>query len=99
MSEQLKPWVIVSSIAKDVTGQDIERIRPKIVSLVDNWQSSNKTMWSGSFNDQPSSMAIFETTDEKAKKFYQEYSDACEDVLIHHLYEWDAMPILSVLSK
>ena len=70
MSDQLKPWVIVSSIANDVSEQDIERIRPKIVSLVDNWQSSNKTMWSGSFNNQPSSMAIFEATDEEANKFY-----------------------------
>lgn len=98
MSE-LKPWVIVSSIAKDVTEQDLERIRPKIVSLVDNWQSSNKTMWSGSFNNQPSSMAIFEATDEEANKFYKEYSDVCENVLVHYLYQWDAMPILSVISK
>ena len=99
MSEQLKPWVIVSSIAKDTSEQDIERIRPKIVSLVDNWQSSNKTMWSGSFNEQPSSMAIFEATEEEAKKFYKEYSNACENVLTHYLYQWDAMPILPVLSK
>ena len=40
-----------------------------------------------------------EATDEDAKKFYQEYSDACENVLVHHMYQWDAMPILSVLSK
>ena len=44
-------------------------------------------------------MAVFEATDEEANKFYKEYSDACETVLIHHLYQWDAMPILSVLSK
>ena len=99
MSDQLKPWVIVSSIGNDALEKDIERIRPKIISLVDNWQSSKGTMWSGSFNDQPSSMAVFEATDEEAKKFYQEYSDACENVLVHHMYQWDAMPILSILSK
>ena len=99
MSDQLKPWVIVSSLGDNASEQDIERIKPKIVSLVDGWQSSNKTMWSGSFSGQPSGMAIFEATDEEANKFYQQYSDACEGVLVHHLYQWDAMPILSVLSK
>ena len=99
MDNLLKPWVIVSSIGNDPTEQDIEKIRPKIISLVDNWQSTKGTMWSGSFSDQPSSMAVFEATDEDAKKFYQEYSDVCENILVHHMYQWDAMPILSVLSK
>ena len=44
-------------------------------------------------------MTIFEATDEEANKFYQEYSDACENVLVHYLYQRDAMPILSILSK
>ena len=56
-------------------------------------------MWSGSFNTQPSSMAVFEATEQDAKKFYAEYSKECDGVLVHHMYQWDAMPILSVLSK
>lgn len=99
MSDDLKPWVLVSSIGDDASKQDIERIRPKIISLVDSWQSSNGIMWSGSFNGQPSGMAIFEATDDVAKKFYKEYSTVCENILVHHMYQWDAMPILSVLSK
>ena len=99
MSDQIKPWVIVSSMGKDTSEEDIDRIRPRILSLVDNWQSSNRTMWSGAFNNHPSSMAVFEATDEEANKFYQEYSKACENLLVHYLYQWDAMPILSVLSK
>ena len=99
MDNLLKPWVIVSSIGNDATEQDIEKIRPKIISLVDNWQSTKGTMWSGSFSDQPSSMAVFEATDEDAKKFYQEYSDVCENILVHHMYQWDAMPLLSILAK
>ncbi|AJM92521.1 MULTISPECIES: hypothetical protein [Nitrosopumilus] len=99
MSDQLKPWVIVSSISDDASEQDIDRIRPQIISLVDNWQSSNGTMWSGSFSGKPSGMAVFEATEQEAKKFYDEYSKVCGDVLVHHMYQWDAMPILSVLSK
>ena len=48
MTEQLNPWVIVSSLGKDTSDQDLERIVPKIQSLVDNWQESGKIMWSGS---------------------------------------------------
>jgi hypothetical protein len=97
MSEQIKPWVIVSSIAKDTLEQDLDRIRPKVLSLVDDWQKSNRIMWSGSFSNQPSSMAVFEATEKEAKQFYQDYSDACENILVHYLYQWDAMPILSAL--
>ena len=99
MSDQLKPWVIVSSIGDDASEQDIDRIRPQIISLVDNWQSANGTMWSGSFSGQPSGMAVFEATEQDAKKFYDEYSKVCDGVLVHYMYQWDAMPILSVLSK
>lgn len=98
MSEQLTPWVIVSSIGKEVTEEDLERIGPKVLSLVDKWQAEGKLMWSGSFKDHPSGMAVFEATKEEAKQFYQEYSDACENTLVHYLYEWDAMPILSIIS-
>ena len=97
MSE-LKPWVIVSSIGENTTEQDIERIGPKIQSLVDSWQSQGRIMWSGSFKDQPSGMAVFEATDAEAKSFYDQYSNASEGKLVHYLYQWDAMPILSVLS-
>ena len=99
MAEQLNPWVIVSSLGKETSDQDLERIGPKIQSLVDRWQESGKIMWSGSFSNQPSSMAVFEATNDEAKRFYKEYSDACEELLVHYMYQWDAMPILSVLSK
>ncbi|AJM91765.1 hypothetical protein [Nitrosopumilus piranensis] len=65
MSDQLKPWVIVSSISNDASEQDIDRIRPQIISIVDNLQSSNGTMWSGSFNNQPSSFLFFSDKNER----------------------------------
>ena len=46
MAEQLNPWVIVSSLGKETSDQDLERIGPKIQSLVDRWQESGKIMWS-----------------------------------------------------
>lgn len=99
MSDQVNPWVIVSSIGKDTSEQDLQRISPKIQALVDKWQESGRIMWSGSFENQPSSMAVFEATEEEANHFYKEYTNACENLLVHNLYQWDAMPILSVLSK
>lgn len=99
MSNQLNPWVIISSIGKETSEEDLQRISPKIQSLVDKWQESGRIMWSGSFENQPSSMAVFEATPEEANEFYKEYSEACGNLLVHYMYQWDAMPILSVLSK
>ena len=35
----------------------------------------------------------------KAKEFFKKYENICSDILTYHLYQWDAMPILSILSK
>ena len=56
-------------------------------------------MWSGTFDNQVSSMAVFEATEQEAKEFFKKYENICSDILTYHLYQWDAMPILSILSK
>ena len=61
--------------------------------------SQGKIMWSGAFDNQMSSMAVFEATEEEANEFFRKYSSVCSDVLNYHLYQWEAMLILSVLSK
>ena len=74
-------------------------ITPQVAALVDEWQSQGKIMWSGSFENEQSSMAIFEATEDEAKEFFKKYDNACSGVLNYYLHQWDAMPILSVLSK
>ncbi|WP_428324235.1 hypothetical protein [Nitrosopumilus sp.] len=99
MSDEKSPWVLVSNVSKDTNPQDLERIAPQISTLVDEWQSQGRIMWSGAFDNQVSSMAVFEATEEEAKEFFKKYESICSGVLGYYLYKWDAMPILSVLAK
>ena len=43
-------------------------------------------MWLGPFNNEVSSMAIFEATEAEAKEFFKKYEDDCSEVLTSHLY-------------
>ena len=96
---QVKPWVLVSSLKKDTNEQELERITPAISDLIDQWQSRGKMIWSGPLDNNVTGMAVFEGTEEEAKSFYSQYHKICSETLEHHLYQWDAMPILSLLSK
>lgn len=103
MSQQtlitIKPWVIVSVFKENIMESDLERITPGINNLVDEWHSQGKIMWSGAFNDNKTGMAIFEATEEEAREFYDKYDKVCSGVLDYHLYQWDAIPLLSLFSK
>jgi len=96
--QETKPWVLVTNIKDDTNPQDLEKITPQIQALVDEWQSKGRIMWSGAFDNETSSMAVFEATEPEAKEFFSNYEKACSGVLNYYLYQWDAMPILSLLS-
>jgi hypothetical protein len=96
---ETKPWVLVTNVKEDINQQDLEHIAPQVSALVDEWQSQGKMMWSGPFDNENSSMAVFEATENEAKEFFKKYDDVCSKVLTSHLYQWGAMPLLSVLSK
>lgn len=95
---QKKPWVLISIFKKDTNPDDLIRITPQIQNLVDEWQSVGKIMWSGAFNDNKTGMAVFEATEQEANEFYQKYDRICSGILEYSIHQWDAMPILSVLS-
>ena len=100
MSEvETKPWVIITVFKEGVNPSDIERISPQIQSLTDAWQSNGKIMWSGPFTDNVTGMAVFEATKKEADDFFKKYDKICSGILNYSIYEWDAMPILSVLSE
>ena len=104
MDQQLEletktPWVLVSSLNESATADDLARITPAVKEIVDEWQSKGTMIWSGGFNDNKTSMAIFEGTKEQADAIFAKYEKACSGILTYALYQWDAMPILSILSK
>ena len=41
---------------------------------------------------------VFEATKNEADNFFKKYDQICSGILDYSMYEWDAMPILSVLS-
>lgn len=96
--QEIRPWVIISVYKDNTNPQELEKITPQIQSLVDEWQSTGKIMWSGAFSDNATGMAVFEATENEANEFYQKYSKICFGILEYSMYQWDAMPILSVLS-
>lgn len=100
MSQQeTKPWVLVTNIKEKINEQDLKDVFPQISALLDEWHSQGKIMWSGPFDNEQSSMAVFEATENEAKEFFKKYENSCSKVLNNHLYQWDAMPLLSVLSN
>jgi len=97
--QEIRPWVIITVFKENTNLNDLQRISPQIQNLVDEWQSQEKMLWSGAFNDDATSMTVFEGTKQEANEFYSKYDKICSGILQYSMYQWDAMPILSVLSK
>lgn len=94
-----KTWVLVSTLKENSQGQDLQRIVSQISDLIDEWHTQGKIMWSGGFDDNKTAMTIFDATQDEAKTFFSKYDKACSGILGCYLYQWDAMPLLSLLSK
>ncbi|MEX0910649.1 MAG: hypothetical protein WDZ43_00765 [Nitrosopumilaceae archaeon] len=90
-------WVLVSSLKQNTKEEDLKRIAPSIIDLIDEWHAVGKFIWSGPFNDNKTGMAIFEGTEDEAKGFYDKYDKICSGVLDYYIYKWDALPFLSIL--
>lgn len=98
MSQEQKPWVLISVIKDGTTREELEAVAPRVKELVDEWQSKGRIMWSGSFDDGATGMAVFEAAKDEADDFFKKYDEACSDKLEYTMYGWDAMPVLSLLS-
>lgn len=98
MSQEQKPWVLISVIKDGTTPEEMEAVAPRVKELVDEWQSKGRIMWSGSFDDGVTGMAVFEAGKDEADDFFKKYDQACSDKLEYTMYGWDAMPVLSLLS-
>jgi len=96
---ETKPWVIISNVKENPDAEKMQNLPSQVASLVDDWQSRGRIMWSGPFDNEVSSMAVFEATESEAKEFFAKYDSCCSGVLEYSMYQWEAMPILSVLSK
>lgn len=91
-----KLWVLVSALKNNATDSDIERIAPSVSKIVDSWNEKGKFVLSGPFSDGKTGMAVFQGTKEEAERFLGENKRITSGVLESYLYEWGALPILSI---
>jgi uncharacterized protein YciI len=91
-----KLWVLVSAMKENTTDYDLDRISPSVSRLIDSWNAKGKFVLSGPFNDKKTGMAVFQGTKEEANSFFEENKKVTSDVLESYLYEWGALPILSI---
>ena len=94
-----KLWVIISSRKENGKTRELEIIKPLVKQLNEEWFLSGDFIWEGSFDDNKTSMAIFEATEEKARKYFAKYNKVCLKSLVNKLYQWDALPLLSILAR
>ena len=98
-SEEKSPHVIVSTFKEGVNPQDVEQAAGKITTMIDEWNVQGNMIWTGSFNDGKSAMSVIEANEADASTFFNSYNNVCKSFLDAYMYQWDAMPVLSLLGK
>ena len=98
-NDNKEPFVLVSVFKEDTKPESIVKSGTAISSIIDDWHNSGKMIWSGSFDDNKTAMSIIEATNLEAEEFYTKYSNATNSFLETYMYQWDAMPLLSLLAK
>ena len=98
-SEQKSPHVIVSTFKEGVNPQDVEQATGKITAMIDEWNVQGNMIWTGSFNDGKSAMSVIEANEADASTFFNSYNNVCKSFLDAYMYQWDAMPVLSLLGQ
>ena len=97
--DEKKPYVLVSAFKEDAKQEDVEQSTPALALILDEWQLSGKMIWSGSFDDNKSAMSVIEASKNEADDFLSKYKNATDSFLSTYMYQWDAMPLLSLLGN
>ena len=94
-----KLWVIISTRKKDCVENELSIIKPIVEKLNEQWFDKGDFIWAGRFDDEKTSMAIFEATMEKATNYFDTYSKICSDSLDTKMHHWDAIPLFTILAR
>jgi|GEM_PF-309567 len=94
-----KLWVIISTRKKEGLENELEIIKPMVEKLNEQWFEKGDFIWTGSFDDQKTSMVIFEAVEDKAKKYFDSYSKICSSSLEINIHQWDALPLFTILQR
>ncbi len=93
------PYVLVSVFKEDANEQEVVGAAGRIATIIDDWNSKGNMIWSGAFDDNKTSMSVIEGDQKEVESFFKTYNDASKSFLSSYMYQWDAMPILSLLGQ
>ena len=98
-NDSKEPYVLVSVFKEDAKPEEIVKAMPTLSLIIDEWHNSGKTIWSGPFDDNKTSMSVIEATQSEAEQFYTKYNGTAQQFLSTYMYKWDAMPFLSLIGN
>ncbi len=98
MTGEKSPYVLVSVFREDAKEQDVAQAAGKIATIIDEWNMQGNMIWSGSFDDNKTAMSVVEGTKSDIDAFFKKYDDTCKSFLSSYMYQWDAMPLLSLIG-
>jgi hypothetical protein len=97
-NDNKEPYVLVSVFKDDAKPEEIANAGPALSLLIDEWHNAGKMIWSGSFDDDKTAMSVIEATKAEAEAFYAKYHDTTKPFLATYMYQWNAMPLLSLIG-
>ena len=97
-NDNKEPYVLVSVFKEDVKPEEIANAAPALSLLIDEWHNAGKMIWSGAFDDDKTAMSVIEATKDEAEAFYAKYDNTTKPFLATYMYQWNAMPLLSLIG-
>lgn len=94
-----KLWMIITTRKENCEENELEILKPMIEKLNEFWFRKGDFVWAGRLDDEKTSMAIFEATEEKAGNYFSQYHAVCNGILDVNLHQWDAFPLFMVLER
>ena len=97
-NDNKEPYVLVSVFKEDAKPEEIANAAPALSLLIDEWHNAGKMIWSGAFDDNKTAMSVIEATKDEAEAFYAKYDNTTKPFLATYMYQWNAMPLLSLIG-
>ena len=97
-NDNKQPYVLVSVFKEDAKPEEIANAAPALSLLIDEWHNAGKMIWSGAFDDDKTAMSVIEATKTEAEAFYAKYDNTTKPFLATYMYQWNAMPLLSLIG-
>lgn len=94
-----KLWVIISTRKNDNSVNELDIVKPLVEELNEQWYKKGDFLWIGRFDDDKTSMIIFEATKEKADNYFESYFKICSSSLDVNIHKWDALPLFTILER